>query len=387
MEEHLKTIRTIHRTILVLCATVLVFAVSPNDSARYSNALQEIELLHELRKNTDSFGEYLKTAFADHIDQRFATAVKNSGIYQLTGGIRVELDATNADISISSRWYQFHIRELLDTFDSSLENILQYLQNDDPIVVFLPDFKDVTRSVCAAIDENDSVRSWGKKLLSADFVLMAGTTANSASTTTATVTLDVELAEYAGYRRVTLSGAPVTVERTSIPGTGIATWFATDELGKALIRTQDGQSLLFPGLLKVWPDIRTSDFRTARFVLESARDNARQQLAFFGLKVHESVALVAGPVVILLALLYLLAHIKHVDSRSSPSFPWVGLFDDPLSKLLTHTSILVLPLVANASIILRSWNTASPWTWLAIGISLGSIGVGVAVSSEVGGVK
>ena len=84
MEEHLKTIRSVHRTILALCATVLVFAVSPDRATHYDLALKELEELRTIKESPELFGQYVKNAFAKRIGTRLVDAVKKGVEYPLS---------------------------------------------------------------------------------------------------------------------------------------------------------------------------------------------------------------------------------------------------------------------------------------------------------------
>ncbi len=130
---------------------------------------------------------------------------------------------------------------------------------------------------------------------------------------------------------------------------------------KKLVVIRDGESEALPALRDVWDTVGGLDVGAIeQTLLRKARDARRSvegNLEVFGLKVKSSVAVVAGPCVLIALLLYLLAHVYHLRTLAQDEdgllseFPWVALFDTWLSKILTYGSLLLLPVLGLALIV------------------------------------
>lgn len=94
--------------------------------------------------------------------------------------------------------------------------------------------------------------------------------------------------------------------------------------------------------------------------LQEKLDSTRPGISFLGLYVEERLAVWAGPLITLALLLFFFVHLLHLNGALLPnhdllsSFPWIGLFNDTLSRILTHLSVIILPLYADASVLFRS---------------------------------
>ena len=129
---------------------------------------------------------------------------------------------------------------------------------------------------------------------------------------------------------------------------------------RALDRPYD--SIPFASLLFLWPQLKDLSLPQAEIALplltELSTAEQDKKLEIFGLTVRRQVAIVIGPLVILLSLSFLLAHLlkardtEQLTRGDSTEQTWIGLYDNLLSKCLTFASVLILP--SGASFLLLS---------------------------------
>lgn len=88
-------------------------------------------------------------------------------------------------------------------------------------------------------------------------------------------------------------------------------------------------------------------------------------LEIVGLKVASKVAVIIAPVILLFLLLYMLALVLHlnkifaVDKGTANTFPWMGLFTNRFSQVLTITSLVILPVLSASLIVFKSYSPIS----------------------------
>lgn len=146
---------------------------------------------------------------------------------------------------------------------------------------------------------------------------------------------------------------------------------------------------VFPKLHVVWNEVLTATPNGALVALEDKRKSGRQQVSFLGLSVEESIAIIAGPAALLMTMLYLFVHLRHIASFSEAhgeelkSYPWIALFPDKMSRALTLASLVALPLLANSILLVRSWTAKRPIEWFALVLAIFSIICGVRLSINI----
>jgi len=123
-----------------------------------------------------------------------------------------------------------------------------------------------------------------------------------------------------------------------------------------------GQVVFLPELRNVWSNVSALTPQQAVTYLQGKLDNSRQSVTLFGLSVDQGLALVAGPIGILIASLYLLSLLhmlliafdrSRLADGAVESYPWVGLFSDSFSVAASVLAILILPPLAAGILVLR----------------------------------
>src|SRR5205085_3855810 len=106
--------------------------------------------------------------------------------------------------------------------------------------------------------------------------------------------------------------------------------------------------------------------------LEKRSENAAQGFTLFSISIQKELLGWTGPIATLFFLLYLAVHLHHLEKLSQPgnralkSFPWIGLFRDPATTTLNVTTLFLLPVIANASLVWRTSAGASRYAILTV---------------------
>lgn len=139
----------------------------------------------------------------------------------------------------------------------------------------------------------------------------------------------------------------------------IKNWIETiPDLKKQLL--SDNDNILMPNSICIWSQIKDLSIMEAQFVLQERKLLSREKLKLIWFDVRPDHSILAGDVVILLSLLYLITHLtnirklvvnKAIDLRDSS---WVVLFSGFIANLLIISSIVAVPMV---SISLLAWRS------------------------------
>jgi hypothetical protein len=155
---------------------------------------------------------------------------------------------------------------------------------------------------------------------------------------------------------------------------------------KAVITLTD--SIMKFSLQPIWNQVRDKDISSAISYLKEKsfqfkNEPKNSEVDISGLKVTADYIKYVGPFLITALLLYLSSLTEHLIRTYSgrntepKSFPWLGLFPDLTSRILTVASILLLP---NLVILTLIWKSSLPfvsaclWT-LIILLTVGSISI------------
>jgi hypothetical protein len=106
----------------------------------------------------------------------------------------------------------------------------------------------------------------------------------------------------------------------------------------------------FPDLSKFAKGIESLRFRQLESYLERLRSEVRPPVQLFGAAIPGESLRKWGPVVLIAIQLYFLLHLRRYNrlfqsSGSSTRFAWIGIYEDPISRLVFGLSITALPLV------------------------------------------
>jgi hypothetical protein len=153
----------------------------------------------------------------------------------------------------------------------------------------------------------------------------------------------------------------------------LSTWMS-QKAGSTALRLEGTPPLpIFPNILKVVDEVGNPELNEAVSLLKQRRALTEKDLSVFGVAIPGETALVVGPISMLLGLVYLLEHIRHVRRlwcepyENALAFPWIAIFPGRLPVLLTHVSIFGLTSAAMLGLLFRSFDSL-----ISIAHSLGS---------------
>lgn len=381
MDDCLQNSRFIHLVLIGICATIIIFAISPRQTDVYASSINELRQLESLDMN--NLHSYVRQAVAEDNNQDFRTLVE-----EFANQSHVSISDTVNLNTVTTLPYVFKYPPM----NEPLTEVEKYFRSDHKIFVFRPDHQELREQLNQVAA---SVGSDKKERLSKTFTLTKVNLNNEQTRIEdlqkdidnyygdtiwngipSTATLEVEIKSDTGYssRLQRISGRLFPLSQKSFKD-----WFVGQDQSKQLYGQFPGSSeehlILFPKLRQVWNEVLTATPDNALVLLEEKRKKAQQQVSFLGLTVDEGIVIVVGPIATLLTTIYLLVYVKHIRSLAPENaeklnqFGWVALFPDQISKSLTFISIIALPLIANSILLIRAWTSVRLIEWLA-GLSI-----------------
>jgi hypothetical protein len=136
------------------------------------------------------------------------------------------------------------------------------------------------------------------------------------------------------------------------------------------VTSASGSQLWLPSLRPVWNDVKDLTIEGARDYLANTLYEKRTTAEFGGISFDARAVSFVAPLGTIAILLYLGAFIRNLTlahvraGEPIQDFPWIVLFSDFTSHVLTYTSIVLLPIVANV------WLLAKTSTWLQVSVIL-----------------
>ncbi|MEM9113962.1 MAG: hypothetical protein AAGD10_10430 [Myxococcota bacterium] len=161
-----------------------------------------------------------------------------------------------------------------------------------------------------------------------------------------------------GESRIVLEGDCNSKEK-AVQGGSVRAWLETRGLWSRLTRNDSLGEVLLPAITSHWPRLQRKSLDDAiRFMDE---EMARiDTIELFGIHVPGQMFVVAAPLAFLLLSLHILVHARFIRGLSEATMhddileaPWVCLYGDRVSILLTRLSILILPVALSAAILLK----------------------------------
>jgi len=365
MEETLKSLRLIHQLVIIATATIIVFAVAPDRSAQYVDALDELSALRQV--SFDDFPGYVHWLMREQEEQdnQFVRNVVRS-----------------ANISVPTRPAPHFSMPLYCVPCGPAGNTLRDLEsflNQSQLVVGVKierDEKATLRQIVAGLP-------WaqGVKLIGMEFYALETSLRGPYPDGTMLLPISPRLGQNHGRVDLILSqpgGTEPMRLSVKIPyysaarqmGRYAIDWLRQQPTGQGLIETSPQIDRVFPKLKVFWKQLERMTPNEASRFLEEKLDSARGQLSFFGISVDTAIAAWVGPGTSLLLLLFFVAHVRHLSAVNEQcallkTYPWIALFPDTLSKTLTSLSLLSLP-VANVLLLVRSWSVHDWRAWPGI---------------------
>ncbi len=147
-------------------------------------------------------------------------------------------------------------------------------------------------------------------------------------------------------------------------------WFSEKTLNSALWREQGRKSNklaqkkppqkrdFLPNLIAIWNKVHKLPLPEVLFILPELEVNSSKELKVFGISVYRDLALILGPLAILLSLLFVIANMKALVGTNLPDDSgWIVLYPNFLSKFLTYGSYLLVPILS----LILLFNMADGW--------------------------
>lgn len=106
---------------------------------------------------------------------------------------------------------------------------------------------------------------------------------------------------------------------------------------------------------EIWIDIQDSTLDEAELYLIDKSENLKKlqtkPLSILGFSIPTSYTAIVGPIVLISLLFFLCLHIKQLKieltkAEEKKRYPWIGIFDDKISKLVFRLLVQLLPIVA-----------------------------------------
>ena len=343
VDEFLKTCRFHYRTLVVVCVTALLFAVAPSDKQMLQEAIQEAELLAEM-----DFGSLLDQAVLD--DPVAGTYMRK---------IKAVLSKKVGSYSGPAHHALFPLGQFkLPDQSFTIDRIQEYIQDKQSVEFGFPQ-----------LDE-------------AAFEQIGSHMAKSESNSTRLGQIEyVGLGDQKSQIELKWYGYNATRFEIDYPWKGytlrevhadIVKLILTDSEYRELIHIpSDDTVVIFPNLHRFWGEVRDLEPRRAVAYLEYRNANVSDNIALLGLSIPAYLAGLAVPLMTFILILHLHLYVHKLERLLEQNgetqaekllFPWLPIFQDRLSRLLTLVSYPFLPIVANVLILRRSFHLGFVWT-------------------------
>jgi len=381
MQETLKSIRLAHNVLLALCAAILGFALSPNETSHYdelSRALEKFQTI--LNVNDTQWNSHLDEVIErqTQFSQKLKAALDSLGIKEPT---KIRQSAL-VPVEYSARF-------IVQQKGSTLQQIMNAFEGEANAKVFVPDnfqaeiqtwlqpFRGMDAELFAV--RLSGVQGAGRPALECYWDLKIPSQTYAANQSR----IETDMQQLTIPPRVTNSGDYVTVDVDArihgdyapVEGETFGRFLvASSRANSSANESKDPKSPV-PNVVMEATELRSMDIPQALKYVEEKRKELleKQNVSLLGVKVSAGIATVLGPLATLVVTLGLLSYLLNalrLASRSAADavFPWIGLFPDLLSRTLTLSSIVVLPPLVDSLLLRRVWGATWP-TW-GIGLAL-----------------
>jgi hypothetical protein len=389
-EERLKTARLVHRLLIGTCVAILAFATSPDYSERYTEAIAELEKLRALElalaKDFPPHVEFWRDPknFEDSKKlpgDRLITASVSNGVVGAVMGVGGVKSATLTPRSkyFCAAFNQGYVDRLLrgGTLDDYREFLLQNIgvHHAHPLGVSLG------QQLAERLEQDEDLRKAASQgpvdlELTMAIVGMKYPQADSQGLRV-DVLFDVRILPGDEHLNpLKLEDVPHVAEYYA--DSRFQCWLSQRPKLKPLIV----EGAVLPALSKVADKVagdKTLD--AALGIMQEERRKNQQTADLFSLSLEGSRLVVVGPLVTLLLLLYLLAHVVSIqESFSGKAGPleassWMAVYPNRLAIALTFLSLVALPAVTLFWLLVRM--RALPSEFLVVELLFGVAAVAV----------
>jgi hypothetical protein len=378
MDESLKAVQVMHRSLLALAAALLIFSISADRSKGiYQAALDE---LHGLQQAMPKVTQ----ARLDEESEAYAGSQLGAAIRQEASKRQI-LEKPQYIVAIEEDQRQFTPPMYAQTSRQIVDDLYNYIKTApgfDTANLYAFDERQLTRAVASALSRSDGPiekvyvrfdKAGADGIPRAQRVVDHVPLEALASPTGIVehggvhvgdkVILQDQLGQYKQVGKCVISIEPeepigCRVDRTIRFNRAIAIL-----RNEKLFTDENGYILPLPALSKVWDDIAGKEMRVAEGILErkagAEKSSQERTINVLGLSLGTEGVAILGPALELLIALYLLAHVRHVhsfkdrDPEKIRAFPDIGIAAGTVGTTVILFSIVVLPLAAGDLVISR----------------------------------
>ncbi len=356
MDEPIKHVRAIHMALIGMCAAIFIIVFSPQKSIIYKKAISELN--NYITIDMQRLRTYLDKAVIDVIEKSGFPSAFNQ--VMINKGIKLEKWVDLSSPAVFRYKFEFPPTK-------SVHDLLFYFQTDHFIKVFLPDVKQLVDKL-----EREVPVEHGYVVSSLVFKPIH----NSKRIGRLTIATRLENDQHKQSKPIIVD---VNAQYIQIENLSFQDWFSSILTTDISSRIKNQSQVAFQNTTLVINEIGHKNVNHAIADLTTRERLAHQRLSFLGFSIDASSAMVVGPTLTMLILLYLIAHIKHLiniareNAEILNSFHWIGLFQGTLGRVLTYGSIVFIPVVANLLLLcrfLKIEQTISLWMHATIAIGL-----------------
>ena len=342
LQQSIITIRTIHRGLVLVCGVLILLSIYSLAGQKFNAAEKALEQLVDIPfeqwedERANHFYDSLQPYEQLIINTSIAT-LKNNGVFiNLINEPRLTLRQSK-----HSKLSTFNIEQLL--FDQGTLG--------QRITFSKPNYNMIRSDIESIIlDKGPSTPQKGENLIWLDLV--------------AVVTNETEIKLKATFINKAKKETKYIFNiygTQTLDGSGMTDWLKQGaiQLEKEGHRqviyaeNKEGEKELFPDLWPVFSEIRTMTPNGALMYIRKLKGND-QEVSVFGLELRKDFGGIIAPILIILTILYLRAHLSNLKNQymrigqSIPGVPWIGLMNNAHAIALNIFSIIILPNTAGA---------------------------------------
>lgn len=347
--ENLKALKVLHQALMVLTAAILAFALRPDLSQDYKDALDELANLKQL--SFAGWSNYIAARYRHEVDQNTKVVrviMRQAGLHAMGNivlnspvfGEQVTYVALPTLLDLDKFFSDTQRIGVMEINQSEREWLLdqfkKWREKRSPIPPDVVGLNFSDNSMVIQYPNGSPMLSWLNRLPSSE----------------------QGAALYILTPDPTPQPTPVHLKYIVHSETGrfALDWIEHDIFGQKLVDNRTG--VVFPRLRPFWHRVNQDNVDQAVVFLQGELEaSARGTISFFGIPVERKLAISAGPVLSICVLVFFALHLRHFNllrhNDQIGTYPWVALFSSPLAAIATYFSVLLLPLLANVALLTK----------------------------------
>jgi hypothetical protein len=382
MEASLSIVRLLQRSLMALSISILVFAISLRPGTNFDAANNELEALTAV--SPDEFEDFA------HITQAERSLLTHDQVVKIIEGSGGD-GSLESDLNVDFLLDQFKYQQTTPIwvvgprFYGALEELQTDLQSEY-VWKLSADPEELRHALAKEIKKSHSLSSSSGGSFQF-FALELRLARPDAKNINIQAVILPSSSIAASIGTVTLSFS-INVHRTQILLPGLRKWFAE----ATRVGTADTNKPVFPALKPFWNKISKMKPLRAYGAISALRESTKKDITILGLTFGQDLAMLAAPVAIFFLTLYLFCHLSHVsrlaceageNENQLRNFPWIGLFEERIARLISDASIIVLPLFANAVVIWKTRGSGSLFILVTVVLACLSVVCGLFAKSKI----